>query len=164
MYKKDARGKTVRVEVQEEDAVLVQVEYIGTRVGNFTVSGSVTKRAYRFGSFTRVQEVDERDLPMILQDPRGFQRLGNSSSVIHRPPRRGQLPNIDTPITAPRPSAAEIAARAATMRQAPPKGVVAEGVSSSESVRPRTQNQRLPRSRDTRGTSKVNPRTLGPSK
>jgi hypothetical protein len=84
--------------------------------------------------------------------------------VVHRPVRRGQAPNVDMPIAVvpTQPSAAEAAARAATAPRTPPKGNVAEGANSSESVR--LPNQRIPVRRDTRGTSSVNPRTLGPRK
>lgn len=165
MYRKDENGKTVRVEVLEANIVSVPIEFTGHKVGNFSVAGAITKRSYRFGTSMRVQEVAEEDVPSILQQG-NFRRVG-AAPVIQRPVRRGTAPNTDAPIASPNISAAEAAARVATQVQAPPKDVRADVDPLRGSGRPRStppateQPVRITPRRDTRGTTKVNPRTLG---
>lgn len=162
-YIKDPQtGKIRRVEVQQEAVVAIEVEFVGSRVGNFTVSGATTKRQYRFGNFQRVQEVDEADVESVLHHPYGF-RLVGGPAVSHQTRRRGDPPNINTPIVAPQQqrtpsiSAAEAAARAASA----PKGAGAEARTQSGSGRSAQPGPRITPRRDTLNTTKVNPRTLG---
>lgn len=177
MYKKDeATGKIVRMEVSEEGKVPIEVEFVGSRAGNFTVYGAVTKRAYRFGNFQRVQDVYEEDVESVLQNPAGFRLVGGPA--ISRPTvRRGTAPNTDGPIVPQRPqttptiSAAEAAARVASAvqaRQQLPKEGVADNSVKRGPGRPRKEEptiqqpvQRMKPYRNTRGTTRVDPRILG---
>ena len=73
----------------------VPLEFTGMRAGGFTVYGPVTKAAYRFSIFARVQEVYEEDVDTILSQRNDFRRVSGTQRLVERPQARNLPPNIN---------------------------------------------------------------------
>lgn len=176
MYK-NVNGKTVRVEVEEENMPKVPVEYTGVKVGGFTIYGTATKTSYRFSMFNRILPVYEEDLPDFMARP-NFRRLGMRAPEQTAAPRRGLPPNIDKPIVAPRSqsevamntqrvgarSPAEIAALEASAATAAPAAALRRGRPPKGAAEDRAASPVGPRmrpARNTMSTTKVDPKMFG---